>query len=173
MKKEYLECAIVRGAHGVRGVLKVEHWCDSAKVLTMQKRIFLANKQGAYEERQVINSSVSGQEILMSLEGIEDRDAAVAMKNTVLYLKREDIPLAKGAMFIQDMIGLPVIDADSGRVYGHIKAVDDGVRSKLYTVSTPHGDVIYPSAPGFIKEVDAERGMFITPIPGFFNEDEV
>jgi 16S rRNA processing protein RimM len=172
MKKEYLESGVVRGAHGVRGVLKVEHWCDSPKVLANQKRVFLQSKDG-YTERKVLTASVSGAEILMSIEGIEDRDAAVAMKGTVLYLKREDIPLAKGAMFIQDMIGLPVIDADSGRVYGEIKSVDEGVRSKLYTISTPDGEVIYPSAPGFIKEVDAERGMFITPIPGFFTDDEI
>ena len=170
MKKEYLECGLVRGAHGVRGVLKVEHWCDSPKVLAGQKRIFL-HVRSQYLEKAVRSASLNGNEILMSIEGIDDRDTAVAMKGTVLYLKREDIPLAEGAMFLQDMIDRPVIDADSGRVYGSIKSVEEGVRGKLYTISTPSGEVIYPSAPGFIKEVDAERGMFITPIPGFFSEE--
>ena len=163
----------MRGAHGVRGVLRVEHWCDSAKVLAGQKRVFIRLGDGSYEERAVKTASVSGDAVLMSVEGIEDRDSAVAMRGTVFYLKREDIPLSDGQIFLQDMIGLPVIDADSGRVYGEIKSVDDGVRTRLYTVSTKDGEVIYPAAPGFIKEVDVEKGMFITPIPGFFTEDEI
>ena len=36
MKKEYLECGKVCSAHGVRGVLKIEVWCDSPKVLAKQ-----------------------------------------------------------------------------------------------------------------------------------------
>ena len=157
------------GPHGVRGVLKIEVWCDSPKVLAKQKRVFLAGKDGGYEERSVASASAAGNLVLMSIEGVEDRDIAVSMKNTVIYLHRDDIPVAKGQMLLADMVGLAVIDANTGAEYGEITEVTDVPRGLLYTIKTPTGDVYYPSGKEFIKEIDEEKGMFITPIPGFFD----
>lgn len=170
MKKEFLECGRVLGPHGVRGAIKVEPWCDSPKVLQGQKRVFLAEKDGSYTERKVLTASVSGATVLMTLDGLADRDVATAMKNTVLYLHRNDIPVKRGEMLLADMIGLDVIDAESGRVYGRIKEVTDVPRGLLYTIDTPTGEVYYPSGKEFIKEIDPDKGMIITPIPGFFED---
>lgn len=169
MKKNYLECGRVVAPHGVRGLVKIEHWCDSPKVLASQKRVFLAEKDGSYKEICVTGASVSGNLVIASLEGVDSRECAQAMKNTVLYLHRADIPLAKGAVLIADMIGLPVIDVDTGEQYGTLTEVNEGVRGKLYTVSSAKGDVLIPGIPEFVKEIDAERGVFIRPIPGFFD----
>ena len=169
MKKQYLECGKVSGPHGVRGALKIESWCDSPKVLASQKHIFLADKDG-YTERKVLTASVSGAQVLMTIEGVDDRDVAVAMKGTVLYLHRDDIPVKAGQMLLADMISLPVIDADSGRQYGTIKDVTEVPRGLLYTIETPTGDVYYPSGDTFIRKIDPEAGMLITPIPGFFED---
>ncbi len=170
MKKQYLECGKVLGPHGVRGALKIESWCDSPKVLAAQKRIFLADKDGSYKELEVKTASSGAGAVIMTFEGIDDRDVATAMKGTVLYLHRDDIPVKRGQMLLADMIGLPVIDADSGRIYGQIKDVGEVPRGLLYTIDTPTGEVYYPSGKEFIKKIDADEGMFITPIPGFFED---
>ena len=173
MKKEYLECGKICSAHGVRGAVKVEHWCDSPKVLASQKRVFLAEKDGTYKEMKVTGASVGSRFVVLTLDGIDSREAAQAEKNRIIYLKREDIPLKKGCVLIADMIGIPVIDIDTGRVYGELSEVNDGVQGKLYTVKTKSGDVILPGVGDFIKEIDTERGMFVRVIPGFFTEDEI
>ena len=160
-------------AHGVRGILKVEPWCDSPKVLAAQKRVFVADSCGKYNEFEVASASVCGNLVLLGLIGISTREAAFAMKNTVLYLKREDIPVKPGQMLLQDMIGLDVIDADSGRIYGKIKDITDAPRSKIYTIETKDGEVLFPAVSEFVKEIDENRGVFIRPIPGFFDEDEI
>ena len=56
-----------------------------------------------------------------------------------------------------------------GRVYGAVKAVDEVPRGLMYTISTESGDVLLPHVDEFVKEIDAERGLIITPIPGFFD----
>ena len=149
--------------------MKVESWCDSPRILASLKRIYLASGEGSYEERMVLSASVSGPNVLLGVEGVADRDSATAMRDTVLYMHRDDVTLKKGQMFLADMVGLPVIDADSGRVYGEIKKVEEAARGLLYTISTERGDVLYPSAPELLKEIDPERGMIVTPIPGFFD----
>ena len=169
MKKEYLECGIVRSPHGVRGILNVESWCDSPRVLAKQKRVYILGRDGSYKEIKVISASPAPDKVLMGLEGLDSREAAQGYKNTVLYLRREDIPVPKGAMLIADMIGLPVVDFDTGRVYGEISDVRDGVRYKLYTVKTDSGEVILPGVDEFIKEITEERGLLVRPIPGFFD----
>lgn len=171
MKNIYLEGGRVSGAHGVRGVLKIEPWCDSPRVLATKKRVFLVGRDGEYTEHKVLTASVNGQSVLMSIEGIDTRDAAIAIRGRVIYLHREDIKLRRGEMFLADMIGLPVVDANSGRVYGEIAAVEDVPRGVLYTVKTPKGNVYYPSGEQFIREIDTERGMLITPIEGFFDDE--
>ncbi len=175
MKNEYLEAGRVCTAHGVRGLLKVEPWCDSPKVLAAQKRIFLSVGGGRFEERRVISASVMGALVLMAIEGITSREDAFAYKNRVIYLHRSDIPLKGGAVLIADMIGLDVVDADTGRVYGTLTDVSDAARGKLYTVKCDTGEVLLPNVPEFIKEIDIEKGvMTVTPIPGFFDEaDEI
>lgn len=160
-------------AHGVRGILKVEPWCDSPKVLAAQKRVFVADASGKYNEFEVASASVSADLVLLGLVGVSTREAAFAMKNTVLYLKREDIPVKPGQMLLQDMIGLDVIDADSGRIYGKIKDITDAPRSKIYTIETKSGEVLFPAVSEFVKEIDENRGVLIRPIPGFFDEDEI
>ena len=169
MKKEFLECGMIRSPHGVRGILNVECWCDSPRVLAKQKRVYILGRDGSYKEIKVISASPAPDKVLMGLEDIDSREAAQGYKNTVLYLHRDDIPVPKGAMLIADMIGLPVVDFDTGRVYGEISDVRDGVRYKLYTVKTDSGEVILPGVDEFIKEITEERGLLVRPIPGFFD----
>ncbi len=169
MKKQYLECGRVCTAHGVLGQLKIEHWCDSPKVLATQKRVFTAEKDGSYKERRITSAKIANNFVLLSLEGVSDREAAFAMRGVTLYLKREDIPIKSGTMLIEDIIGLPVIDRDTGRIYGTVKDVTDAPASQLYTVKTENGDVLLPAVREFVKEIDEEKGVFITPIPGFFD----
>ena len=151
-------------------MVKVEHWCDSPRVLAERKRVFIA-RGGDYVEHAVLSASVAGQTVLISLSGVTTREEAVAMKGTVLYLYRDDIPVAKGSMLVADMIGLPVRDAETGELYGEIAEVSDAARGKLFHIKTPSGkEVLLPDVPQFIKRIDAEDGMTVTPIPGFFDE---
>ncbi len=170
MKKMYLECGRISNAHGVRGLVKVEHWCDTPEVLAGASRVFFADGSG-FTERKILHAALAGGSVLMSIEGIDSREAAVAKKGVTLYLSREDIPVADGEMLIADMIGLPVRDVNGGREYGRLVYVSDAVRGQLYTVRTPDGrDVLIPAVPEFVKRIDAEEGVLIAPIPGFFDE---
>ncbi|MBQ7356672.1 MAG: 16S rRNA processing protein RimM [Clostridia bacterium] len=173
MRTEYLEGGRICTAHGVRGALKLEHFCDSARVLAGVKRVFLKNRDGSFCERRVLSSSVSGQFVIMTLEGINTREDAVAMRSQTVYLHRDDVPRADGAMFIADMIGLPVFHAESGERLGEISDVSDVAGRRIFTVRTEGEQVLLPDVPEFIKEI-SEGGMKVLPIPGFFDKaDEV
>ena len=174
MKKQYLEGGKICTAHGVRGLVKAEHFCDSPKVLAGVKRIFFADRTGAYSERKILSSSIMGSFVLLEIEGINSREEAIAYRGRVFYLHRDDIPRGGGNMLLADMIGLPVFHAESGESLGEINDISDVAGRRIYTVKHQGKDVLIPDVPEFIKEIDENNGMKVLPIPGFFDEaDEV
>ncbi|MBO5009778.1 MAG: 16S rRNA processing protein RimM [Clostridia bacterium] len=173
MKKEYLLGGRICTSHGVAGGLKLEHYCDSEKVLAKQKRIFFKNRDGSFSEKRVKNASVFGKFVLMTIEGIDTREDAIALRGKEIYLHRDDIPLTGGAMLIADMIGLRVFHAESGEPLGEISDVSDVAGRRIYTIRYEGVDVMLPDVAEFIKEI-SEEGMRVLPIPGFFDKaDEV
>lgn len=170
MKKPYLECGKIINTHGVRGGLKVESYCDSPRVLASLPELFFL-KNGNYEARRIAKASVGAGRVLLYLAGVETLDDALLLKGKTVFAKREDLPLAEGAHFVADLYGLPAIDADTGRVYGEIVAVEDMPSSEMYTIRTPAGkEVLFPAIKEFVDRVDTDTGVYIRPIPGFFEE---
>ena len=174
MKKTYLEGGKICTSHGIKGLVKVEHLCDSPKVLTKTKKIYLKERDGSFTEKAVKSASVAGQFVLMGIEGIDSREEAIAYRGRLIYLHRDDIPVSKGAMLIADMIGLPVYHAESGESLGELCEVSDVAGRRIYTVKHQGREVLIPDVPEFIKEINENTGMAVLPIPGLFDlADEV
>ena len=174
MKKTYLEGGKICTSHGVKGLVKVEHLCDSPKVLLGIKRIYFKERDGSFTEREITSCALAGQFLLMGIEGICSREEAIAYRGRIFFLNREDIPLPEGAMFIADMIGLPVYHFESGESLGEISDISDVAGRRIYTVKYQGSEVLIPDVPEFIKEINEERGMAVLPIPGLFDSaDEV
>ncbi len=163
-----LECGMIVGVHGIAGTVKVDPWCDSPEVFASLKRVFVKSGE-TFTELRIKKNSVQKRNVLSKLEGIDTPEAAEAMRGTVLYAAREDIPRDGDSFFIADLIGLPVIDADTGREYGRIREVFNAGASDIYTVATGEGDRMIPAVPEFIDAVDLSRGVFVRPIEGMFD----
>lgn len=169
-KKNYLECAIIINTHGVMGAVKLESLCDSPEVLASLERVFVF-ESGKYREIKVIHASVFKQFVLATLEGITDMDSAAALKGTTLYAAREDFELEEGDFFIVDLIGLDIIDVESGKKLGRISDVINRGASDIYVVKTPSGERMMPAVEEFVKEIDLEKGVFVKTIPGLLSDD--
>lgn len=165
--KKYLECGKVANTHGVRGALIIESWCDSAAVLASLKTVY-TEKNGTYTPVRVLSAVVHKGRVLAELEGIATLEDAAAKKGIVLYAAREDIPKKDGDFFIQDLIGLDVIDEADSRVYGKLSDVISYGASDVYEVETPSGKVLIPAVGEFVKKIDLETGIFIHAIGGMF-----
>ena len=169
-KKAYLEIAKIINTHGVRGAVKLDPWCDSPETLKKIKKLYLENG-ASFDVSEV--KMIGGGFVVLSLSGVTTVEAAVKLKNKILLAKREDIPLAEGAHFICDLIGMPVKDAENGKVYGTLLEVAQPALQELYVVKTESGKtVMIPNVPAFVHHID-EEAIYITPIGGFFDDDAV
>ena len=169
-KKNYLECAIIINTHGVMGAVKLESLCDSPEVLASLERVFVL-EGGKYREIKILHASVFKQFVLATLEGVSDMDSAAAMKGTTLYAARDDFELEEGDYFIVDLIGLDIIDVESGKTLGKITDVVNRGASDIYVVKTPTGERMMPAVEEFVKEIDLEKGVFVKTIPGLLSDD--
>ena len=167
--EKYLECGKIINTHGVKGTVKAESWCDSPEVLAELERVY-TEENGKAKKYKVMKASVFKQFVLLELEGVYGMDAALAMKNKILYANRDDIELEDGDFFIADLIGLPVIDADSGKEYGRMTDVINTGASDIYVIKTAKGEAMMPAVEEFVKEIDLEKGIFVKPIEGMFED---
>ena len=169
-RSEYLEAGKIVNTHGVRGDVKSECWCDYIEVMTEDLENLYLKKGSEYQALAITKASPFKGMVLLHFAGVDTFEDANALRGQILYAKREDLPLDEGACFIADMIGLPVIDADTGKAYGKLKSVTDAAAGQLYEIKTENGIVLLPVVAEFVKEVDLDKGILITPIPGFFDE---
>lgn len=168
MKKAYLECGKIINTHGVVGAVKIDPWCDYPEILASLKKIYFLSGE-EYTARKIIKASVFKRFVIATLEGVNDIDEAARLKETVIYAAREDLPLEEGDHFIADLIGLPVIDAESGRVYGTLAGVINTGASDIYEIDTEDGQKMMPAVAEFVKQVDTEKGIFVSVIPGMLD----
>ncbi len=167
MKDKYIECGRITNTHGVAGAMRAEAWTDSPSVFTSLKKLFFCDN-GAYTEYKVISSSPHKAAILLKLEGISTIEEAARFKTRTLYALRSDIPFEEGKVFIVDLIGLPVIDIDSGVKYGVITDVINTGASDIYEIKTENGMALMPVVDEFVKKVDIEEAVYVRPIEGMF-----
>ena len=168
--EKYLECAKIVGTHGVRGMVRAECYCNTPLALAKLKRVYRKEKSGEYREVKVLRGSVQKTMVLFTLDGIDTLEAAIPLKGTILYADRADFRLRPGEVFIADLIGLPVIDNDSGDVYGTLSDITTAGVQELYVVETEDGSsFLIPGVPAFIKRRVTEgenAGIYVTLIEG-------
>ena len=151
-KQQYIEAGRITNTHGVAGEVKIEVWLDSPQFMKRFQRVYIDGKPVI-----VRSSRVHKQFLLCSLEGVEDVNAAMTLKNKVVYFAREDAKLPAGRSFIADLIGARVVD-EQGAVVGELTEVLDMPAGQVYVVQGETEHTI-PAVPEFVLDVDADNGL--------------
>lgn len=106
--------------------------------------------------------------VLLSIEGCSTRAEAAAMRGTLLYLHKNDLPpLPPGEYYFYQLVGLQVVDT-AGAALGRVVAVEHKPAHDLYWVETPAGSRHpIPAVRAIVQEIDLGAGrMVIRPLPG-------
>ena len=168
MNKDYIECGKIVNTHGCKGGVKAESWCNDEQELAALTRVFLESGD-SFKEYKVNKASIFKQFVIFDLKGIDDMDQAMLLKGKTLYAARNDFELDDGEYFLVDMIGLNVIDADSGIVYGKLKDIINRGASDIYVITTANGERMMPAVEEFVISVDIDKGVFVRPIEGMLD----
>ena len=154
--KEFLECGKIVSTHGVRGEVKAEVWMDSPEEMTALKTLYL---DGGKTPLTVKGARVHKNMVLLTLAGVETPEAGSALRQKVLFARREDIPLEKGQYFLQDLLGCEVKDADTGKEYGKLCDITETGANRVYHIRFADGKVrLAPDIPQVVLRLAPEEG---------------
>lgn len=159
--KQYLEAGALGAPRGVKGELRFDCWCDSPEFLRGVKRFYFdAEGTKSLAVKRYYPSIPS-----VVFEGREDRQTAALLTGKTIWFDRNEVSLPDGVYFNDDLIGLPVYDADSGETIGVLSAIEEGSRCFLYRIK---GDTEYlvPAVDAFVISRDLEKGIAVRLIEG-------
>ncbi|MBQ8183913.1 MAG: 16S rRNA processing protein RimM [Clostridia bacterium] len=172
MIKEYLEIGQIVSTHGIRGEVRLNPWCDGPEFVKKFKTLYRDEKGN--QSFKVLACRPHGNVAVLKLSGVDTVEAAKALKNTVLFMKRTDVNLPEGKWFISELIGCDVFDADDNNIcYGVIKDIDSGMANDIWYINTPdEKEVLIPAIKDVVIKCDvAQNKVFIRPLRGLFDEN--
>lgn len=170
MQKPYLECGKIVTTHGVRGEVKVMPWCDSAEYLLDFSALYLDNGQ---KKLSVERARVHKGMLIIKLAGVDSPEEAVTLRGRLLYIDRKDATADEdGVFFVQDLLGIAVVDADSGRCWGTLTDVFPTGANDVYEITGSDGvKRLIPAISDVVLDTDLEVGvMRIRPLKGLFED---
>ena len=110
MKKQFVEVGEVVAIHGLRGDMRLYPWCDPGDI---ERSMRMYIDENGEQEYRVSYAKPHKNVYLVKFKGIDTPEDARKFIGKVLYMNRNDIPMKKGDYFIQDIIGLKVVDAEN------------------------------------------------------------
>lgn len=166
---EKIKIGRIVNAVALRGEVKVYNYSGYRERYEELERIIADDK-----EIEIEKVRYQQQMVILKLAGIDDRNAAEAMKGKDVFITEEDLlDLPEDTFYIRDLIGLSVIDAENDQMIGKIKDVLQPSSQDIYVVTLEKGgEVMIPVVSEFVKEVSIDEGYVKVHLIEGMIEDE-
>jgi len=163
MVEDRLCVAVIAGAHGVRGDVRIKSFTADPEGLAAYGP--LTDKAGAREFRIKVHGLARGL-LRAHIKGVDDRNAAEALAGVELYVERGRLSEPEEDEFYHsDLIGLKA-ELQDGSQYGVIRALHDfGAGDVIEIVLTAGGTVILPFTKAVVPSVDLAAGIVVIAPP--------
>lgn len=151
----------VTAPFGVKGWVKI--YALTAQLGNLRDYpVWWLGHEGDWREMQVVVARVQGNTLVAQLAGIEDREAAVALKGLEVAVPREQLPgAAEGEFYWADLIGLRVVNTEQHEFGRVVRVMQTGANDVL-VVASGNGnepETLIPFIAGAIRQVDLEAGV--------------
>lgn len=164
--EDLLPVGRILDAWGIKGGLKVQAYSTDADALFSAKRWYLVSAGPKPAQSVLVVRSVreQGEGIVATAEGVDDRNAAEALRGHEIHIPRSDFPRTPdGEYYWVDLIGLDVVNRESqplGRVIG---LIDTGPHAVLRILppgvqepAKPDQERLIPFVAAFVDDVSLE-----------------
>ena len=155
--KRFLEAGRLNSPRGIKGELKFSCWCDSPDFLDGVEYLYL-DPMGEKKLKIVLYRPNIPSIIF---EGYEDRTACAVLTGRTVYFDRYDPALPGDVIYNDDLIGLPVFNADTEERIGELKRIDETIGGFLYYIVGEEKEYLMPAVDRYIVSVDLEKGIHV------------
>ncbi len=149
----------IHGAFGVRGELKLESFTEPARAIFGYRPWTLRSPSGVEREVEGARGRDTTKGIVMTLPGVEDRDAAEAMRGTDIHVPRSALPPPKpGEYYWVDLEGLRVVNTE-GVDFGRVAYIFSTGANDVLVAQGERERMIPFAQPDYVVSVDFEAGV--------------
>lgn len=165
---DYIAAGKIVNTHGIKGEVKIKAWLGDINELARYDKLYF---DAGKTELNITRARVHADMVLAKIEGIDDMTAAESLKNKEVYILKDAEVLGEGEYYIEDILGLEVVDADTSESYGKITDVYQGPANDAYEIELKDGRrVLFPVIKQVVLETDLEnKTMKIRPLLGMFD----
>ena len=169
-----VQIGIIVGAHGIQGAIRVHPTTDYPERFMDMKALVAEHPSKPPVKLEVtgIKFHEGKGQVLVTAEGVNDRDAAEALKGRVITVAPDErVELPKGEYWIDSLIGLDVIDDGSGEHLGKLEEVMSTGGNDVYLIRANDGSQkLIPAIADVIREIAPEKGaMRINVLEGLWD----
>ncbi|MFE4676514.1 ribosome maturation factor RimM [Streptomyces sp. NPDC056721] len=167
-----LVVARIGRAHGIKGEVTVEVRTDEPE-LRLGPGAVLATDPASTGPLTIETGRVHSGRLLLRFEGVRDRTAAEALRNTLLIAEvdPEELPEDEDEYYDHQLMDLDVVTMDGVEV-GRITEISHLPSQDLFIVERPDGsEVLIPFVEEIVTEIDLEeQRAIIDPPPGLIDD---
>ncbi|MFC5201508.1 ribosome maturation factor RimM [Streptomyces kaempferi] len=167
-----LVVARVGRAHGIKGEVTVEVRTDEPEIRLAPGAV-LATDPASTGPLTIETGRVHSGRLLLRFEGVRDRNAAEALRNTLLIadVDPDEEPEAPDEYYDHQLMDLDVVTKEGDEV-GRITEISHLPSQDLFVVERPDGtEVMIPFVEEIVIEIDLdEQRAVIDPPPGLIDD---
>ena len=146
---------LVLGSHGVYGEVRARVLSEISHRFDAGESLFLQGESFSIQS----SSRMSGDMVILKLEGIDSPAAAKTLTGQELFAQPEEAPvLPEGEYFHYQLIGMQVF-TEAGEDLGRIVEIVITGSNDVYVVSGPNGEVLLPAISQVVLGVDTDEGV--------------
>jgi 16S rRNA processing protein RimM len=164
---EPLAVARIMGVRGLKGELRVLSLTDTPERLTVGAQVIV---EGEDTPRRITDVGQSKHGPILRLEGLTDRDAAVALIGRHLSAPEARSVLPEGTYWWHELEGMAV-ESPSGRSIGRLDEVFRAASNEVYRVVGPDGEILVPALKAIVLEIDVPGGRMVIRDPDEWLEE--
>lgn len=114
---------------------------------------------------------LAANDLLLHLEGIDDRDQADSLRRCLLFVPREEMPvLPLGEFYYFEIEGYRV-ETTQGVERGHLLRVMEAPAQDLLVILFQGREILVPYIPELVPALDHERKtIVVVDLPGLFDD---
>jgi 16S rRNA processing protein RimM len=111
-------------------------------------------------------------QLVLKLEGVDDRDAAMALRGTLVQVPADEAwKLPRGRYYWHQIIGLRAVTG-GGRELGTVKDILETGANDVYVIQTERGELLLPAIKQVIKKISPEEGIILVELLPGMEADE-
>ena len=144
------------GSFGVKGWVKVKSFAGSRAALG-EFPTWLVHTREGWRDIALEDFEVHSKGPVAKLAGVEDREAADALRGSEVAVTRDELGEAQeGTLYWVDLVGLEVVD-EAGSRLGEVEGLFETGETSVLVVKGVKERMI-PFVPQYVKAVDREAG---------------